>query len=61
MTDKAPPKCHRCGKEFSVFWWRFSMGCDEYGDDGKVFSLCDLCMIDFVKFMGEAKQLASLS
>lgn len=56
MTEKTPPKCHRCGKEFSIFWWRFSMGCDEYGDDGKVFSLCDLCMIDFVKFMGEAKQ-----
>ena len=32
------------------------MGCDEFGDDGKVFSLCDTCMIDFVRFMGEAKQ-----
>ena len=43
--------CKRCGTEVSIFWWNFSVGCNEEGNFGRVFQLCDLCMIDFVKFM----------
>lgn len=45
--------CFRCGVNKSVFWHRFSYGCDEHGDGGDVFTLCDDCFIAMNRFMTE--------
>lgn len=45
-------KCIRCQSESSVFWWPYSVGCNSEGKNpNDVFYLCDLCQVDFVKFV----------
>lgn len=46
-------KCDRCGKDKSVFWHRFSYGCDDGGNEGETFILCDFCFERFLDFMWE--------
>ena len=44
--------CARCRSESSIFWWPYSLGCSDEGKNpADVFHLCDICQIDFVKFM----------
>lgn len=43
--------CFRCATNSSVFWHRFGYGCNEAGDNGDPFVLCDKCFQDLHDFM----------
>lgn len=45
--------CFRCASNSSLFWHRMSYGCNEAGDNGEAFALCDSCFLKLMDFMRE--------
>ena len=44
-------ECKRCKCIDSVFWHRYSYGCDINGNGGYPFELCDDCSLLLKEFM----------
>lgn len=44
-------ECKRCHNNVSIFWWPFSIGYSNDEMPEHNFELCDLCVLDFLKFM----------